>query len=341
MIKWIKPLGSFCFLVLICMNPDSALTAASDSLSTWALSVAPALLPFLIAAPALTCREVAELLSRVSGGFLRLFRLPAHSTGALLIGFLSGSPSGAAALAAMNRHSSDSPGALLRASLMASGASPAFLLSGIAAGMLARPDLGRILLCSQLGAVLLCGLLLRPFGQEKPCILRKTEPLRQSAVLSAMLTLLTVGGYMTLFSVLARALSDLLSPTLETPLLALTELAGGTRALCALPVSLEAKLPLVSAAACFGGLSVYAQCMSFLKPIGIDPLEYAAGKLLQSAVAAVLTFLQLRMPHFSVDASTTCLTALCILLCTLSLCLAVRRRRKKRAASDVSSEAAA
>ena len=341
MTKWLKPLCAACFLALICLNPASALSAAADALSSWALSVAPALLPFLIAAPALTCREVAQLLSRVSGGFLRLFRLPAHSTGALLIGFLSGSPSGAAALAAMNRHPDDPPGALLRASLMASGASPAFLLGGIASGMLNRPDLGRVLLFSQLGAVLLCGLLLRSFGREKPCILRKNEPLRQSAVLSAMLTLLTIGGYMTLFSVLARVLSELLSPALETPLLAVTELAGGTRALCALSASVEARLPLVSAAACFGGLSVYAQCMSFLKPLGIDPLEYAAGKLLQSALAAVLTFLQLHTRSLSVDTASVCLTALCALLCTLWLCLSACRRRKKRAASDGSSEAAA
>ena len=309
-----KPLAAFCFLALISLHPASALTAASDALAQWALSVAPSLLPFLIAVPALTSPEVCALLARFSGGLLSFFRLPKNASGALLIGWLSGSPAGSAALSSVACDPTDPPGAFLRAALMASGASPAFLLTGIAVSMLNAPETGPILLRSQLLSVFLTALLLRSFGSSRPSASSPSSHASQSAVLSAMLTLLSIAGYMALFSALARQLSLFLSPAFEMPLLALFELAGGCRALASLPVATELCLPLISAASCFGGISVFAQCMSFLAPLGVDGTEYAAGKLLQSAFAALMTFLQLEAPKFGLEPSLFPLLALCFLL---------------------------
>ncbi len=291
--KLLKPLGAACFLMLIVMNPSSSLEAAAQTMHAWAVSVSPSLLPFLIVMPSLTCEETCLLLSRISGGFVRLLRLPQNSTGALLIGFLSGSPAGAAALANVKREPSDPDGAFLRAALIASGASSAFLLSGVAVGMLNAPDMGVLLLRSQFASVLLAALILRSVGSDHAsCSALPVRP-KQNAVLSAMLTLLNIGGYMVLFSVLARQLSGLISPSMEIPLLAVLELSGGCQALSSLNAPMNLKLPLISAASCFGGISVYAQCMSFLHPLGINPIEYAAGKLLQAALAALITHLQL------------------------------------------------
>ena len=345
MMKWLKPLGAACFLAMLCLNPGHAAYCALDALRTWALSIAPALLPFLIASPALTCPEVASLLSRFTGSFIRLFRLPVHSTGALLIALLSGSPGGAAALAGIRRHPSDPPGAFVRAAWMASGASPAFLISGIASGMLNAPQTGMLLLRSQLCALLLSGVLLRSCGRERPALLNGKKQASQGTVLCAVQALLCIAGYMTLFSVLAGQFCLLLGPSARTPLLAVLELAGGCRALAALPAALELKLPLISAAACLGGVSVCAQCLSFLEPLGINRMEYAAGKLVQSALCALLTFLQLRMPPLSPEPQLACLFILTLLLALLALRLCLRRRSspaaKRTAASDAASETAA
>ena len=153
-IRWLKPSGAAVLLFLLCRYPGDALAAACEALLSWAVSVAPALLPFLIAAPSLACREVAALLARFSGPFLRFFCLPVNSTGALLIGLLSGSPSGAAALSSVPPDNADPPGAYLRAALMASGASPAFLMTGVAAALLNAPQTGPLLLRSQLFSAL-------------------------------------------------------------------------------------------------------------------------------------------------------------------------------------------
>lgn len=321
---YLKPLGAACFLALLIMNPSSARDAAAESLSAWLHSVAPSLLPFLIVMPALTCEETCTLLARISDRFLRIFRLPKNASGAILIGLLSGSPSGAAALMNIRRESTDSIGAFTRAAWMASGASSAFLLSGIAVGMLSTPEAGIVLLRSQIASVFLCALLLRGAGSDisSDCI-HASPPPRQNAVLSAMLTLLNIGGCMVLFSVLARQLSLLISPSLEMPLLAVMELSGGCQALAALDAPLRLKLPLISAASCFGGISVCAQCMSFLKPLGIHPFEYAAGKIVQAALAALITHFQLEylpllpIPEFFAQADWMMLSflfACCVLL---------------------------
>lgn len=325
-LAWIKPLSAACFLILICLHPADSLEAASAALRTWSESVAPALLPFLIAAPALTDRTVCALLGRFSGGLLRALRLPVHSTGALLIGLLSGSPAGASALSAVPPDSADAPGAYLRAAVLASGASPAFLIASVSVGMLNAPEAGIILLRAQIFSGFAACALLRPFGRAR-CVASSDMPSSpRPAVLSAALTLLSIAGYMALFSVLARLVSLLLAPSLETPLAAVFELAGGCRALSRIDAPLSLRLPVISAVACFGGLSVYAQSMSFLTRIDVRPAEYAAAKLMQSALAALATHLQLVVrPSLEVDPLQVCLLILLLIAAALLRALQTAR----------------
>lgn len=315
--RHLKPAAAACFLLLICLSPSTALDAASSSLSAWALSVAPSLLPFLIASPALTSPEVCSILSRLCGPVMHSLKLPRNAAGALFIGLLSGSPAGAGALISVPATPDNPPGAYLRAAIFASGASPAFLLSGVAVGILNAPEAGWMLLRSQMLSALASVLLLRSAGKRSAPPVGFSRP-QHSAVLSAALTLLSIAGYMVLFSVLARQLS-LLWPASETPLLALFELAGGCRALSALPLPAEVLLPLISAAACFGGLSVYAQSMSFLAQAGIGYGEYAAGKLLHAAIAALFTYLQLTRPWQNADPLLLTFLLLSALLVALML----------------------
>lgn len=325
--KWMKPALAALFITLICLFPGAAAQSAAQSLAVWATAVVPTLLPFLIAVPALTCPEVCALFARVSGGFLRALRLPAACPGAVLIGLMSGSPAGAAALAASIRSETDPAGSYLRAAVLASGASPAFLLSSVASAMLDTPSAGWLLLRSQIFSALAAVLLLRSFGRDRTGAAPFRPSREHGAVLSAALTLLTIGGYMVLFSVLARLLSLLTGPTFETPLLAVMELAGGCRALSSLSLPLDVRLPLISAASCFGGASVCAQCLSFLRPAGVKPTEYVAAKLLHSALAAAFTFLQLRLSSPALNPSLLGISALSVLLLLIMSATVLNWRR--------------
>lgn len=327
--KWLVPASSAAFVLLLCMFPAEALTAASQSLCAWALTVVPALLPYLMATPALTSPEVSSLLARAAGPFLRVLRLPEGCGGALLIGLLSGSPAGASALSACPRSDRDDASSFLRAALVASGASPAFLLSSVAAGMLNAPETGGLLLRSQALSALLTGLIFRspPAENRRICPLPAgSAPSSRSAASHAVRTLLSIGCCMVCFSTAARLISRLLGPSFETPLLVFLELAGGCRALSLLPAPLELRLPLISAAASVGGLSVFVQSMSFLSPMGISAFEYAAVKLVHAALAACLTRLQLVLSHH--PAGLPAFLLLILLLLLLALLYSSVRRRK-------------
>ena len=183
--------------------------------------------------------------------------------------------------------------------------------------MLNAPETGWLLLRSQVLSALAAVLLLCSAGKSSAPPAASSRP-QHSAVLSASLTLLSIAGYMVLFSVLARQLS-LLWPAAETPLLALFELAGGCRALAACPLPDAQLLPLISAISCFGGISVCMQSMSFLAQAGIGYGEYAAGKLLHAALAALFTYLQLTRPWQHADPLLLTLLLLSALLLVLML----------------------
>ncbi len=309
-LKWLRPTAAGLFLLLIVLHPADALQAAVEALQSWALSVAPALLPFLMVTPALICEETTRLFKRAAGGCLRIMRCPEETAGAILVGILGGSPAGAAALSRIAWNDAPSSGGLLRAALLASGASPAFLMSGIAVGMLNAPETGWLLVRSQLIGIWGAGLLMRQAKDGQASLPAGSTAEKRGAALETALTLLTIGGYMALFSVLARLLAGLMGAGLETPILAVMELAGGCGALARLPLPMDVRLPLISAAACFGGISVCAQCLSFLRPMGISSAHYVLGKLLQALLAGLATLLQLHLT--TPDPLTTSLALVCL-----------------------------
>ncbi|NLG24710.1 MAG: hypothetical protein GX558_05095 [Clostridiales bacterium] len=297
MLRRFRPWAAVAFTLLVALDPASALAAGHRALSSWAQTVAPALLPFMVVLPALTGPEMRRALGRPLGRLMRpLFGCPGEAAAAAAIGWLAGSPAGAAAMA----HMADgmTRAELTRGALLASGASPMFLLSAVGAGMLGAPVAGWLLVRAQLGAVLIAGLALRraplagdmPAGPAEPEGDAEVRPVR-----AAVLNVLFIGGYMAFFAVLARQAALLMGGRMEAPLLMVMELAGGCEAAAALPIGLNDRLVLTGAIAAFGGASVFMQCMAYLRRLGVSPAGYLAGKLMQALVAAALVRVQLQV----------------------------------------------
>ena len=85
-------------LVLLLIYPETALNAVQGAARAWAESVAPAMFPYLLLLPLLTCRESMRAYERLFGRPLgALFHLPGSAAPAIVIGMLAGSPAGAIA----------------------------------------------------------------------------------------------------------------------------------------------------------------------------------------------------------------------------------------------------
>ena len=90
-----------------------------------------------------------------------LFRVPASASGAIVMGFLAGSPAGATALKQTMAGETYTRAEAIRAAALVSGCSPMFLVGGVGMAMLGSHAAGLALMGAQLGALILGGLFLR------------------------------------------------------------------------------------------------------------------------------------------------------------------------------------
>ena len=329
----LKMLGALGVIALAAADPALSKAAMTRALSSWAQSVVPALLPFLLAVPALTCPEACALLSGATRPVMRLIGCPDALGAAWLSGLLSGSPAGALAAARASENADCDEGALLRASIAASGASPAFLV-GVAGTALGGG--GWALAAAQALGGLMTALLMRPLrgsALEKHGV----ESSGGSAVMGAAKALIMIAACMALFSLPAAWGARLFGEGARGVLLMLLELTGGCEAAGALPVDAALRAAIMSAVCCLGGASVCAQCLGILRPLGVNSARYIYWKLIHAALSALITLGLTSLPeralNLRLDASVFA-AALGALTMALGTACAVKRRRTRGAATE-------
>ena len=327
----LKMFAALGLIALAAADPALSRAAIARALKSWAQSVVPALLPFLLAVPALTCPEACALLSGVTRPVMRLIGCPDALGAAWLSGLLSGSPAGALAAARASENTVCDEGALLRASIAASGASPAFLV-GVAGPALGGA--GWALAAAQALGGFATALLMRPLRGpmlEKP----SAESGGGSAVMGAARALIMIAACMALFSLPAAWGARFFGEGARGVLLMLLELTGGCAAAGALPAGAALRTAIMSAVCCLGGASVCAQCLGILRPLGVNGARYIYWKLVHAALSALialgLTALPERALNMRLDASVF-VAALGALTAALGAACAARRRMRNAAA---------
>ena len=323
-----KILLSLCVIALSAADPALTKSAVSAALDSWAHEIVPALLPFLLAVPALTCPEACALLSGAARPVMRLIGCPDALGAAWLSGLMSGSPAGALAAARAAENADCDEGALLRVSIAASGASPAFLM-GVAGAALGGA--GWTLVSAQALGGLLTAHLMRPLhgaALEK----RGVESGGGSVVMSAARALVTVAVYMALFSLPAAWGARLFGEGVRAALMMLLELTGGCRAAAALNTGAPLKAAVMSAVCCFGGASVCAQALAALQPSATGCARYIYWKLVHAALSALIALALTRLP--SAIALRPDADAFIALPGTLTVALGAAYWRNKRRLKD-------
>ncbi len=314
-------------IALSAADPALSKAAIGGALERWAHSVVPALLPFLIAVPALTCPEACALLSGATRPVMRLIGCPDALGAAWLSGLLSGSPAGALAAARASESVDCDEGALLRAAVAASGASPAFLV-GVAGEALGGAG-WRLALAQALGG-LMTALLMRPL-RGRTLTARGAQSGGGSAVMGAARALIMIAACMALFSLPAAWGAHLFGENARGILLMLLELTGGCETASHLPAGGALKSALMSAVCCLGGASVCAQCLGILRPTGVSGARYIYWKLVHAALSALvmlaLTALPERALSLRLDASAF-VAALGALTAVLGVASAAKRHTR-------------
>lgn len=295
--KALKWAGAACMAILLLVYPETALNASRQAMLTWAQSVAPALFPFMVLTPLLTCESAVRIYQKLFGRIMGpLFRLPGAFAPAMVIAMTAGSPAGASAVVRIAARTGMGRSRLTRTAACICGVGPAFLIGGIGTAMLRSPAAGGILLRAQLVAQ--CSLLfLCRWGEEGEAVNLQYEE-TSGGVREAVVNLLAVCGYMMIFNTAAALIARAVNSEIAgIALLCLTDLPGGARALAATALPYEIKMILLGAMTGFGGLCINVQNLSFCREAGVCAGGYLALRGLSALLCAAATAFFVRKPE--------------------------------------------
>lgn len=310
--------------------PTEALQASSRGLHTWFEIVFPSLLPFFILAELLISFGVVQFIGVLFEPLMRpLFRLPGVASFAWIVGMASGFPAGAKITASlrMNKHVTKIEGERLLA--FSNAASPLFLFGVIAVGFFHDEKIGLLLAISHYVSSAIVGVIMQFYHRhegdnpaqrnEKQFMLRALQQMHHTrlkekrttgeligdAVHSSVQTLLMIGGYIILFSVLTHMLQ--LFTIFEKMFYAfvpsefeiaiypfisgLFEITTGTELIASLhSVPLVYQLCMVSFLLAFNSFSIQAQVATVISKTDLRFLPYFFARILHGILAVALCY---------------------------------------------------
>lgn len=326
------PIVIVLFLVVgIIIFPQESIKSAKEGLNIWVNVLIPSLLPFVIGANLIVDLKIVDLIGVIINPITKfVFNVSGKSALVFVISTVSGYPVGAKLAYDLRDKGQISSSEAQRLVSFCSTSGPLFIIGAVAVGMFNNPSLGYLMiLCHYLGSISV-GILFRNYGKEK--LSKSNINIRTNfkniigtryssnigffvmfgnAVVNGVNTLLAVGGFVIVFSVVFKILSlfniiSLLTTILSIPL----SLFGVTKELCyafigglfeitigcsnisqVASASLSIKASLSSFLIGFSGLSILAQCCNFLAKTDINTNLYILSKFLHGLFAAIFTFL--------------------------------------------------
>ncbi|SFJ61290.1 sporulation integral membrane protein YlbJ [Thermoflavimicrobium dichotomicum] len=329
---------ALCLGASLIMYPEQAFLSSLRGLKIWWEVVFPALLPFFIVAEVMMSFGVVHFIGILLEPLMRpIFRVPGVGAFVMAVGFISGNPMGAKLTSRLREQRLISREEGERLVSFTSTTSPLFIFGAVGVGFFKSTSVGVILALAHYLSSLLVGLVMRfhqahatptPLEKEKSEFLliralkemhrarvKDGRPLGQllgEAVTSAVNTLLLIGGFIMMFSVLVHLinhiglttfLSDAVEHTftwlqfphqLSVPFLAgLFEITLGSQMVSESSHYIPLVYQLVVVSMFFGwnGLSIQAQIASILSQTDIRYSPYFFARILHGFLAGAITLL--------------------------------------------------
>lgn len=330
-VKFFFPALIVLFLILgIILFPNDSLNAAKEGLNIWTTVLIPSLLPFIIGANLVVDLKIVDIVGFIINPITKLiFNVSGKGALVFVISTVSGYPIGSKLASELRINNEITKNEAQRLVSFCSTSGPLFIIGSVGTGMFQNSYLGYLMiLCHYLGSISV-GLLFRNFGKEN--LLKSNVSLKNNiknvitsrnsnnkgffvlfgdAVHNGVNTLLMVGGFVIVFSVIFKVLSLFNIVTFISDLLYLPlSLLGVTKELCHALISglfemtigcnnissisnasEVIKVSLCSFLIGFSGLSILAQCCNFLSKTDINTNIYIFSKFLHGVIASIFTF---------------------------------------------------
>jgi len=313
--------------------PDQALEGSVRGVNMWWEIVFPSLLPFFIVSEMLISFGVVAFIGVLLEPLMRpLFKVPGVGGFVWAMGMASGFPSGAKWTARLRKERQLSKIEAERLLSFTNSSNPLFIFGAVSVGFFHNPALGIVLAVAHYLGNFFVGLSMRFYGGSKP---DRTEKIRTAslknalkemhrtrvrerrpfgkilgdAVLSSIETLLLIGGFIILFSVINKLLYIIgiteyiayffqfilallqLSPEFSLSLISgLFEITLGSQMTSAIDnVPLMHQAIITSFILAFSGFSVHAQVASIVAQTDIRFAPYFFARILHGLFSAIIT----------------------------------------------------
>lgn len=327
--------GTIFLTLCLIIYPDQAFDSSIRGLNIWWEVVFPSLLPFFIMAELLIGFGIVTFLGVVFEPIMRpIFNVPGVGSFAWVMGMASGYPSGAKISARLREENQITKIEAERLLSFTNASSPLFIFGAISVGFFHDAKLGILLaVCHYLGNTIV-GVCMRFHGRsEKKQITKQSirhfsirrafhemhktrmndpRPFGEvvgDAIINSIKTLVMVGGFIILFSVITRMLFKIgiltavamiakfiftifsIPLELGVPFITgLFEISLGAQHIALTKVDpLFTKIIIVSFILGFNGFSVQAQVASIIAKTDISFKPYLLARILHSLMASILT----------------------------------------------------
>lgn len=327
--KYILPTIFCLFTICLVIFSKSNLTAAKNSLILWANNVVPSLLPFFIATELLGYTNVVNKLGKLLNHIMQpIFNVPGVGSYALLMGIISGYPTGAKIVCNLKEQGLLTDIESERLLAFTNNSGPLFILGTVGVSLFGNTLIGFLLLLTHILACISVGILFRfwkknrssNFSNLKININNNKQLVNFSnlgevlgkSITSSISTVVMIGGFVVLFSVILSILKNsniiellahIIFPIFKlfgiqdfnfctSFISGILELTNGVMSISTIPCkNISINIILTSFLLGFAGISILLQVYSIIAKSNISIKPYIVGKLLHSLFAALYTFL--------------------------------------------------
>ena len=314
---------SFSFLLLIFTNTN--LIAVKNGLTLWATTVVPSLFPFFVATNLLMHTNIVFLFEKLFNKFMKpIFNINGKGAFCFIMGLISGYPLGAKIVTNFRENNICSKIECERLLSFTNNSGPLFILSTVGISMFGNTTIGILLLLTHILASLTVGFIFRYYkkndSREYISNIKNNynyvsfsnlgEVLNES-ILSSINSILTIGGFVVIFSSILSILKSsgilnilviLLSPIFNilhidtnfiSPFITgFFEITNGINLISNIKIkNISINIVFTAFLLGFGGISVLLQVWSIISKTDLSIKPYIIGKLLHGIIAAFYSFL--------------------------------------------------
>ena len=315
----------FLFMITLLIFSNNNLIAAQNGLALWAKNVLPTLFPFFVATELLCQTNFTYILGKLLNKLIKpIFNLPGESVIAIILGTISGYPIGAKVVCNLKNQKIITKIEAERLIAFTNNSGPLFILGTVGITLFHNKHLGIILLISHIFSSLTVGYLFRFWKRNKldvnfreihfnsklsPIKISEIGEILGNAIKKSISSILSVGGFIVLFSVILSILENSgildiinmflyqfgISKEISSAIFTgIIEVTNGVNVSSSIYTSLPTlSILLTSFLLGFGGISVLLQVYSIISKENISVKPYLLGKLLQGFLSILFTFILL------------------------------------------------